>query len=52
MANVICVIVVAAAVGLAALFIIKEKKKGKHCIGCPYAQDCAKARSGKGCGGM
>ena len=27
-------------VGLAAGYVIKEKKKGKKCIGCPYADQC------------
>ena len=29
-------------VGAATLYIVKEKKKGKKCIGCPYADSCAK----------
>ncbi|MBQ1273129.1 MAG: FeoB-associated Cys-rich membrane protein, partial [Clostridia bacterium] len=28
-------------VGFAVGYIIKEKKKGKKCIGCPYADQCS-----------
>ena len=27
-------------VGLAAFYIIRAKKKGQKCIGCPYAKNC------------
>lgn len=42
MENLIIILIVLAIVGLAAAYIIKEKKKGKKCIGCPYAQSCNK----------
>ena len=35
-------------VGLVALYIIKSRKKGIHCIGCPHAAACAAAKKG-GC---
>ena len=35
-------IIIALIVGAAAFYIIKEKKKGKKCIGCPYACSCSK----------
>lgn len=28
-------------VGAAVVYIYKEKKKGKKCIGCPYADSCS-----------
>ncbi len=28
----------------ACVYILKEKKKGNHCIGCPMAKDCAKKK--------
>lgn len=34
-------------IGLAIGYIVKQKKKGRKCIGCPYACDCE--RSKKGC---
>ena len=30
----------------AARYIYKEKKKGKTCIGCPYADSCPRHRQG------
>ena len=33
--------------------IVDEKKKGKTCIGCPYADSCPRHRqNGAGCGNM
>ena len=32
---------VAVIVGLAAFYIIRAKKKGQKCIGCPYAKQCS-----------
>lgn len=45
MANVIIVVVLFVVVGSASFYIIKEKKKGNKCIGCP-AGGCS---SCKGC---
>ena len=36
-------------IGGAALYIIKSKKKGKKCIGCPYADTCSSCLNGCGC---
>ncbi|MBO5214015.1 MAG: FeoB-associated Cys-rich membrane protein [Clostridia bacterium] len=33
--------VILAAVGLAVWYIVKEKKKGAKCIGCPYSKQCS-----------
>ena len=43
-ATVIAVIVIAAILFFAARYIYKEKKKGKACIGCPYADSCPRHR--------
>lgn len=37
-------------VGGAIAYIVKEKKRGVKCIGCPAAEGCAQA-SGCNCGG-
>lgn len=29
-------------VGLAAFYVIRAKKKGQKCIGCPYSKTCTK----------
>jgi len=41
MANIIVGIIVLAIVGAAAFYIIKEKKKGVKCIGCPDGATCS-----------
>lgn len=33
---------------LAAFYIYRSKKKGKKCIGCPYAESCGGGCSSKG----
>ena len=42
MINIIIILVIVAIVGAAVAYIVKEKKRGVKCIGCPYAQQCAK----------
>ena len=46
MIDIIVIPIICVVVGLAVGFIIKEKKRGKKCIGCPYASSC---KSGCGC---
>ncbi len=38
--------VIACIVGGAVVYVVRSKKKGKKCIGCPYAGTCGK---GGGC---
>ncbi len=40
--DVILIIVLLLIVALAGLYIIKAKKRGEKCIGCPYAKECKK----------
>ena len=47
MANFIAGAGVTLLLGLAIGYIIKEKKKGTHCIGCPMAGNCHKTGSCK-----
>ena len=44
---IILILVIAAIIGSAALYIYKEKKRGVKCIGCPNGCSC----SSGGCGG-
>lgn len=44
MENFIVVAVIILIVSGAAAYIIKEKKKGTVCIGCPHAGECAKKK--------
>lgn len=44
MENVVIVSVLVVIVGLAVGYIVKAKKKGAKCIGCPYS-DCCKSKT-------
>lgn len=46
-ATVIAVIVLVLIISLAAAYIIKEKRRGVKCIGCPFADQCTKYGSPK-----
>ncbi len=50
MKDYIVLIVVAVIIVLAVLYIYKSKKKGKKCIGCPYADKCGKDNKSSYCG--
>lgn len=41
MENIIVFAIVALIVSLAVIYIRREKKKGKKCIGCPYSGSCS-----------
>ena len=49
MENLIVIAIVLVIVGLACLYIYREKKKGKVCVGCPYGGTCGKSNC-SGCG--
>lgn len=42
MANLIAGLIVVVCVGAAITYIVKSKKKGVKCIGCPQAGQCSK----------
>ena len=42
MTDIFVIVVIVLIVGLAAAYIIREKKRGVKCIGCPHAGECAK----------
>lgn len=50
MTDIIIIVVLAAILGAALLYMKKEKEKGVTCIGCPDAEVCAKRRNGEACG--
>jgi len=51
MENVIIIVILAAVLGGAAWYIIRAKKKGRKCIGCPDGGSCMGSCAGcKGCG--
>lgn len=50
MADLFVVAILAVIVGAAIVYIIKEKKRGVKCIGCPAARNCAGKNHGdSGC---
>ncbi len=40
MTNIIIVLVVVVILGLAISYIIREKKSGSKCVGCPHGKSC------------
>ena len=47
--DIIAIVVIALIIGGAVAYIIKAKKSGKKCIGCPDSGSCGK--NGTGCNG-
>ena len=47
--DIIAIVVIALIIGGAVAYIIKAKKSGKKCIGCPDSDSCGK--NGTGCNG-
>lgn len=41
MDNIIIVVAIVLVVGLASFYVYKSKKRGRKCIGCPYADSCS-----------
>ena len=48
--DIILIIVIGLIVGSAVGYIIKAKKNGQKCIGCPHAKQCAAQSGGCTCG--
>lgn len=46
MENLILVVILVLILGSAITYIIKEKKRGAKCIGCPAAGECASRQAG------
>ena len=42
MMNIILIAILILIVGSICFYLYKQKKKGNHCIGCPYAGKCGK----------
>ncbi len=42
MVDFIIILVVLALVGGAIAYIVRQKKAGAHCIGCPHSKECGK----------
>ena len=48
--NLIIVAVVLIVLGGVVFYIVREKKKGSKCIGCPYANSCGAGNDKCSCG--
>ena len=40
-ADIIAIVVIVLMIAAASFYIIKAKKSGKKCIGCPYGKTCS-----------
>ncbi|MBE6588425.1 MAG: FeoB-associated Cys-rich membrane protein [Ruminococcaceae bacterium] len=52
--TVIVAAIIVAVIGLAVFYIVRSKKQGRKCIGCPDSGNCPSAKNGGcscGCGG-
>lgn len=49
MENFVAAIILIAILGGAIAYIIKAKKNGQKCVGCPYSKTCSSKENG-GCG--
>ncbi len=48
LADIVIILIIAAAVAGISIYLYRAKKRGEKCIGCPYARQCS-AGGGK-CG--
>jgi len=50
--NIIATVVLVAILGGAVAYLVKAKKSGQKCIGCPHSKTCAsqKSKNNEGCG--
>ena len=49
MGDIIPIIIIVLIIGGAVFYIIKAKKSGRKCIGCPDSATCSKNKNGKCC---
>ena len=49
--EIIAIVIIALVIGGAAFYIIKSKKSGRKCIGCPDGASCQAHNGDKKCGG-
>ena len=47
--EIIAIVMIALIIGGAVVYIVKAKKSGRKCIGCPDSCSCKYKDSGKGC---
>ena len=47
--DVLPILIIALIVGGAIFYIVREKMRGKKCIGCPYCDSCSYKNKGGSC---
>ena len=47
--DIFAIAIIVLVIGGAILYIVKQKKKGSKCIGCPYSASCGKSNSCSSC---
>ena len=48
MIDILLILILLLIVSAIVFYLIREKKRGAVCVGCPHAKQCARAKSG-GC---
>ncbi len=51
MENIIIIAIILLIIGGAAAYLIRAKKRGVKCVGCPHGSECAKKSSQQKCNG-
>ncbi len=49
MENIIILAILVIIIGTAIAYLVKAKKRGVKCVGCPYAEQCASKSSDCNC---
>lgn len=49
MEDLIVIIILAFIVGFIVLYLVRERKRGNKCVGCPYAKKCSKKNNKSKC---
>lgn len=47
--EIIAILIILLIIGGAIFYIVKAKKKGNKCIGCPYSKTCTKNKKNNCC---
>ncbi len=47
MQNFLIIVILILVIGLSGYYVLRAKRRGEKCIGCPYSAECA-AKNGKG----
>ena len=46
MVDILIIFLLAVIAAAIVIYLVREKKRGVTCVGCPYAKQCAKKRNG------